>query len=111
MAGIRSKLCQHLNVRWLWVCAGCRQHRVDLTPVVSLMVEELNSTEGFWLLDPSGTIPGIPDKHSLQVGISQTLGPLFDFLVPLQTERLEIIPIRWAREGVLDGFLWALVPL
>ena len=74
---------------------------MDLPTVVSLMVEKLHDAERFWLFDPSGPIPRIPDKHSLQVRVAQSRGPLFDFLVPLQTARLEVIPIRWTREGVL----------
>jgi hypothetical protein len=46
-----DKLWQHRKVCWLWFCTRCCQHRVDLTPVVGLVVEELNSTESFWLLD------------------------------------------------------------
>ena len=56
--------------------------------MVCLVVEKLHDTERFCLLDPDGTIPRIPDKHPLQVRVAQFGGPLFDFLVPLQTERL-----------------------
>jgi len=48
-----DKLCQHVEVCWLWFCTRCCQHRVDLTPMVGLVVEELNNTECFRLLDPS----------------------------------------------------------
>ena len=44
---------QHMKVSRLWFCTRCRQHRVDLTPMVGLVIEELNNTECFWLLDPS----------------------------------------------------------
>ena len=47
-----DKLWQHRKVSWLWFCARCSQHRVDLSPVVGLVVEEFNSTESLWLLDP-----------------------------------------------------------
>lgn len=48
-----NRLCQHRKVRRLWFCARCREHGVDLTPMVGLVVEELNNTECFRLLDPS----------------------------------------------------------
>ena len=57
------------------------------------------------------TTPTIPNNHPVEVRVEQSCCPLFDFLVPLQTERLWSHPIRWACEGVLDVFLWALVPL
>jgi hypothetical protein len=49
----RPELCQHMKVRRLWFCTRCRQHRVDLTSMVGLVIEELNGTERLWLLDPS----------------------------------------------------------
>ena len=49
---IADKLWQHRKVSWLWFCTRCCQHRVDLTPVVGLVVKELNNTESLWLLDP-----------------------------------------------------------
>jgi hypothetical protein len=61
--------------------------------MVCLVVEKLYNTERFWLLDPSRSIPRIPDKHPVQVRVEQSRGPLFDFLVPLQKERLEVSPI------------------
>lgn len=48
-----NKLCQHMKVRRLWFCTRGRQHRVNLTPMVGLVIEELNNTECSWLLDPS----------------------------------------------------------
>jgi hypothetical protein len=42
-----------MKVSRLWFCTRCRQHRVDLTPMVGLVIEELSNTERFWLLDPS----------------------------------------------------------
>ncbi len=78
--------------------------------MVCLVVEKLHDTERFCLLDPGGTIPRIPDKHPVQVRVAQSRGPLFDFVVPLQTERLEVSPIRRTCKGVLDGFLWTLFP-
>jgi len=47
-----DELCQQVEVCWLWFCTRCCQHRVDLTPMVGLVVEELNNAEGFRLLDP-----------------------------------------------------------
>ena len=47
------KLREHMKVSRLWFCTRCRQHRVDLTSMVGLVIEELNSTERLWLLDPS----------------------------------------------------------
>jgi hypothetical protein len=42
-----------MKVSRLWFCTRCRQHRVDLTSMVGLVIEELNGTERLWLLDPS----------------------------------------------------------
>jgi hypothetical protein len=42
--------------------------------MVCLVVENLHDTERFWLLDPGGTIPRIPDKHPVQVRVAQSCG-------------------------------------
>jgi hypothetical protein len=52
-ADTAHKLCQHMKVSRLWFCTRCSQHRVDLTSMVGLVIEELNNTERLWLLDPS----------------------------------------------------------
>ena len=78
--------------------------------MVCLVAKKLHDTERFWLLNPGRTISGIPDKHPIYVRVVQSRGPLFDFLIPLQTKRLEVDPIRRTCEGMFDGFLWASIP-
>ncbi len=76
-----------------------------------LAVEKLHGAERFWFLDPGRTIPGKPDKHPVQVVVTQSRSPLFNFLVPMQAEGLKVSPIRRTCKRVLDGFLWPPVPL
>jgi len=64
-------------------------------PGVGLVVEEFNSQRAFGSRSALNR-PGY-QHHSVEVRVEQSV-PIFDFLVPLQTERLEVIPTRWACE-------------
>lgn len=41
---------QHGQISCFWSSVCSCQHRVDLTPMVCLVVEEFNSAESLWLL-------------------------------------------------------------
>lgn len=78
--------------------------------MVGLVVEELDNAKIRRFLNPRCASPRVPNDDSVEVCVTQFCCPPFDLVIPLQTESLEVTPLRRSREGVLETVLGSFVP-
>ena len=54
-----------------------------LSPVMGLMVEELNDSHSLWHFNSGGAVGRLPSDGTLEICVSCTGCPLFDFRIAL----------------------------